>query len=232
MTHGTRQTGGAGRAAARWILTAALFSLLAWALPAQSARAELDPGLIINEVLADPALDWNGDGLVDAKNDEWIELRNIDTVPIDLSQYWLRDSSSDTPDLQLSGVADPDEHIVVFGSDSVAWQAAHGLSQTGFALNNTGDLVQLLRTIPGTDPVQYELMFAVSIYDHGAEDDRSCGFDTAHVEWLLFDALNAYPGAVEPVGSGCPPSPGAPNVCGGQVANEPASFGAVKATYR
>jgi hypothetical protein len=161
-------------------------------------------------VLADPAIDWNGDGAVDAKNDEWIEIRNIDTVPIDLSQYWLRDSSGDTPDLRLSGVADPDEHIVLFGSDSVAWQAANGLSQTGFALNNTGDLVQLLRTIPGTDPVQYELMFAVSIYDHGAEDDRSCGFDTAHVEWLLFDVLNPYPGVVEPVGSGCAPSPGAP----------------------
>ncbi|MBK6736006.1 MAG: lamin tail domain-containing protein [bacterium] len=226
MTHGRGQT------AAGWLALTVLAVLLAWALPAQTARAELDPGIIINEVLADPALDWNGDGVVDAKNDEWIEIRNIDTVPIDLSQYWLRDSSGDTPDLQLSGMADPDEHIVFFGSDSVAWQAANGLSQTGFALNNTGDLVQLLRTIPGTDPVQYELMFAVSIYDHGAEDDRSCGFDAAHVEWLLFDVLNPYPGVVEPVGSGCAPSPGAPNLCGQQVPTEAASFGDVKATYR
>ena len=225
MTDGRRQTAG-------WTLLAGVLAALAWALPAPAARAELDPGIIINEVLADPATDWNGDGVVDAKNDEWIEVRNIDTVPIDLSDYWLRDSSGPTPDLRLSGVADPGECVVFFGSDAAAWQAANHLVAAGFALNNTGDLVELLRTIPGTDPVQYELMFAVSVQDHAAEDDRSSGFDTAHIEWLLFDALNPYPGAVEPVGSGCAPSPGAGNLCGGQVATDAASFGEVKATYR
>lgn len=226
MTCGRRQT------AAAWTLLATLLALAAWALPASSARCELDPGIIINEVLADPATDWNGDGTIDAKNDEWIEVRNIDTVPIDLSDYWLRDSSGDVPDLQLSGVVDPGEHQVFTGSDAVAWQAANGLSTTGFALNNTGDLVQLLRTIPGTDPRQYELMFAVSITDHAAEDDRSCGFDTDHIEWLLFDAIFPYPGVQLPVGTGCAPSPGADNLCGDLVASETTTFGTVKATYR
>jgi len=226
MTCGRRQT------AAGWVALAALLALAAWALPASDARAELDPGIIINEVLADPATDWNGDGAVDAKNDEWIEVRNIDTVPIDLADYWLRDSSGDTPDLRLSGRLDPGECAVFFGSQAAAWQTANGLVAAGFALNNTGDLVQLLRTIPGTDPRQLELMFAVSIYDHAAEDDRSCGFDTDHIEWLLFDAMFPYPGAQEPVGTGCAPSPGAENLCGDEVATEAASFGEVKATYR
>lgn len=226
MTDGRRQT------AAAWLALAGVLAALAWVLPAPAARAELDPGIIINEVLADPATDWNGDGAVDAKNDEWIEVRNIDTVPIDLSDYWLRDSSGETPDLRLWGVADPGECVVFFGSDSAAWQAANHLVAAGFALNNTGDLVQLLRTIPGTDPVQYELMFAVSVQDHVAEDDRSAGFDEAHVEWLLFDALNPYPGAVDPVSSGCAPSPGAGNICGGEVAEQTVPFGAVKAAFR
>ncbi len=225
MTAGRRQTAG-------WTALAGALAALAWALPAPAARAELDPGIIINEVLADPATDWNGDGTVDAKNDEWIEIRNIDTAPIDLSDYWLRDSTGEAPDFRLSGVADPGEHIVFFGSDAVAWQAANGITQSGFALNNSGDLVQLLRTIPGTDPVQYELMFAVSVRDHEAEDDRSGGFDQVHVAWLLFDALNPYTGAVEPLASGCPPSPGAENICGGDVAAEAATFGAVKASFR
>jgi hypothetical protein len=225
MTDGRRQTAG-------WTALAAVLAALAWVLPAPAARAELDPGIIINEVLADPATDWNGDGAVDAKNDEWIEIRNIDTVPIDLSDYWLRDSTGTAPDFRLSGVADPGEHIVFFGSDAVAWQAANGVAQNGFALNNSGDLVQLLRTVPGTDPIQYELMFAVLVRDHEAEDDRSAGFDLDHIEWLLFDALNPYTGAVHPTGSGCPPSPGAENICGGQVPAETATFGEVKATYR
>lgn len=240
MTNGGRQI------PAGWLLGALAMALLAGALPAQADTGEetglatpgytvpgdLDPWLIINEVLADPARDWNGDGVVDAKGDEWIELRNISTVPLDLSTYYLRDGSGETPDLQLSGTIDPDEHAIWFGSDSVAWQAANGLSTTGFALNNTGDTVQLIRSIPGTSPVQYELVFAVAISDHEADDDRSSGFDWTHTTWQLFDAMFPYTGTLVPVGSGCAPSPGAPNQCGGQVPTEAASFGTLKATYR
>ena len=191
-----------------------------------------DAGLIVNEVLADPATDWDGDGTLDAKGDEWIEVRNIGSVPLDLGAFWLRDSSGDTPDLQLSGTADPGEQVVFYGSDSVRWQAANGLSTTGFALNNTGDTVSLLTAVPGSSPVQYQVVSSVAISDHEAEDDRTGGFDLDHAHWLLFDALNPYPGALEPVGTGCPPSPGAENLCGGQVATESATFGAVKAAYR
>lgn len=240
MTIGRRQT------VAGWLLATALLALLAWALPAVplAARAQtadgpgftvppdLDPGIIINEILADPASDWNKDGVVDAKGDEWIELRNTSTVPLDLSTYFLRDSSGDTPDLQMFGTIDPDEHAIWYGSDSVAWQAANGLSTTGFALNNTGDVVQLLRSIPGTSPVQYELVFAAAISDHEADDDRSSGFDWTRTTWQLYDALFPYPGALVPLGTGCAPTPAEPNQCGGNVPTESASFGTLKATYR
>jgi hypothetical protein len=235
MTIGVRQT------AAGWVLAAVVLALLAWALPTQAGGqdgpgftvpGDIDPWIIINEVLADPASDWNKDGVVDAKGDEWIELRNVSTMPLDLGTYFLRDGSGDTPDLQLSGTIDPDEHAIWFGSDSVAWQAANGLSTTGFALNNTGDVVQLVRSIPGTSPVQYELVFAVAISDHEADDDRSSGFDWLRTSWQLFDAMFPYTGALVPVGTGCAPSPTAPNQCGGNVPTESASFGTLKATYR
>lgn len=235
MTIGGRQT------AAGWLLAAAVLAVLAWELPAQAdgtdgpgytVPPDLDPGIIINEVLADPASDWDKDGVVDAKGDEWIELRNTSTMPLDISTYYLRDASGDTPDLQLSGTIDPDEHAIWFGSDSVAWQAANGMSTTGFALNNTGDVVQLVRSIPGTSPVQYEVVHAVAITDHEADDDRSSGFDWPRVSWQLFDAMFPYTGALFPVGTGCAPSPAAPNQCGGNVPTEPASFGTLKATYR
>ncbi len=200
--------------------------------PAGPVAVATPPVLVVNEVLADPATDWNGDGTLDPKGDEWIEVRNLGPAPLDLGDYWLRDSSGEVPDLHLSGTADPGEQVVFYGSDAVNWQAANGLSTTGFALNNTGDTVNLLRTVPGTDPVQYELVFAVTIRDHEAEDDRTGGYNLDHTAWLLFDALNPYPGTLEPVGTGCAPSPGAENLCAGQVATETATFGAVKATYR
>ena len=235
MTMGARQI------PAGWLVTAVLLALLAWALPSQAGDGgdpgytvpgDLDPWLIINEVLADPATDWNKDGVVDAKGDEWIELRNVSTMPLDVGTYYLRDGSGETPDLQLSGTIDPDEHVILFGSDSVAWQAANGLSTTGFALNNTGDTVQLVRAITGTSPVQYELVHAVAISDHEADDDRSSGFDWTHTVWQLFDGIFPYTGSLTPASTGCPPSPAAPNQCGSQVPTEAASFGSLKATYR
>ncbi len=188
--------------------------------------------IIINEVLADPASDWNGDGVVDAKTDEWIEVMNVTGAPIDLGDWILRDIASEIPDLQLSGVLDPGEHAVFYGSDAVAWQAAQGLTTSGFSLNNTGDVIQLLRGFQGLDGPPAELMFVVHIEDHEAEDDRSSGFDTNQGDWILFDALNPYAGTKNPMGTGCSPSPWAPNACDDQVPAEAASFGQVKALYR
>ena len=75
-------------------------------------------------------------------------------------------------------------------------------------------------------------MFVVSYDDHEAEDDRSAGFNPDGSDWILFDALNPYGGDNEPVGTGCAPSPGLPNLCGGSVAVEDQSFGQVKAIFR
>jgi hypothetical protein len=186
--------------------------------------------LIINEILADPASDWNGDGIVDLKTDEWVEVRNVSPDPVDLSTYWLRDDTGDELHLQLFGQLAPDAVAVFYGSDAVAWQVAQGLSTTGLSLNNGGDVVRLLRSVPGS--LELELMWVAHYEDHMAEDDRSCGYNEELSDWELFDALLPYSGSLQPAGNGCPPSPGAPNRCGGLVAAESHTFGGVKAIFR
>ncbi len=207
---------------------AALAVLLA-VLGAGGAATAQEP-IIINEILADPASDWNGDGSVDFKGDEWVEVRNVGPVTIDLSTYWLRDDTGDEPHLNLHGLIDPGAVAVFYGSDAVAWQSAQGLSTTGFSLNNDGDVVRLLRTIAGS--VELELMYVAHYEDHMAEDDRSSGWNLELNDWQLFDALLPYTGSLEPAGNGCGPTPGLPNECGGSVANEATSYGALKAIYR
>lgn len=220
----SRPAGGAGIS----LLAGILFLVTGFG----GAVAQVDDPLVINEVLADPASDWDGDGIVDFKGDEWIEVLNNGTQPINLSDYYLRDGLGEELHLRLSGVVDPGETAVFHGSEAVAWQQEMGMTTSGFSLNNGGDLVQLLRIYQGPDGPEYELMFAISYDDHEAEDDRSCGFNTAMSEWILFDAINPYGGDQEPVGTGCSPSPGEPNTCDGQVPVEGSSFGGVKVIYR
>ncbi len=206
----------------------ALAALLVGLVTAGGALAQ-EP-IILHEILADPASDWNGDGIVDFKGDEWIEVRNVGPDVIDLSTYWLRDDTGDEPHLQLFGMIAPNEVAVFYGSDAVAWQASHGMTTTGFSLNNTGDVVRLLRTIEGS--TELELMYVAHYEDHMAEDDRSNGYNPNLFDWELFDALNPYSGSLLPGGTGCPPTPGRLNTCEGVVANEATNFGALKAIYR
>jgi hypothetical protein len=197
-----------------------------------AAVAQVDDFILINEVLADPASDWDGDGTVDFKGDEWIEIQNNGAEPVDLSDYFVRDGLGEEPHLRLSGVLAQGEAAVFYGSDAVAWQTEIGMSTVGLSFNNSGDLIQLLRVYQSPDGPAFELMFAISYDDHEAEDERSCGFNPETTDWILFDALNPYPGDNEPVGTGCAPTPGIPNQCGGEVATEARSFGDVKAIFR
>ena len=198
-----------------------------------TAMAQLDDPVFINEVLADPASDWDGDGAVDFKGDEWIEIQNNGPEAVDLSIYFLRDALGEEPDFRLSGILETGATAVFYGSDAVAWQTEMGMTTTGLSLNNGGDLIQLLRAYLTSEGVPaFELMFVISYDDHEADDDRSCGFNPDASDWILFDALNPYGGTSEPIGTGCAPSPGALNLCGGLVATEDRSFGQVKAIFR
>lgn len=215
----------------KWLPWAVLLTLAVLADPlglTGTARA----AVVINEILADPARDWDGDGVLDSRDDEWVEVLNTGPGPVDLVSYWLRDDAAGGPRLNLFGVLEAGQTAVFFGSQAVAWQQETGATVAGLALNNSGDRVVLLRTVAGSDPLAFEDVDDVDYTSHQVADDRSCGWSVQRDQWLLFDALNPYTGTLEPAGSGCAPTPGAPNLCDSSVDVQDSSFGELKATYR
>jgi hypothetical protein len=103
----------------------------------------------LNEILADPASDWDGDGEVNSKTDEWIEIINTGSSTIDLANLRLGDISGGYEwRYAFSGTLDAGEILVVYGSQVVQWQRDNGVSTYGLSLNNSGDTVYLYRLIP------------------------------------------------------------------------------------
>ncbi|MEO6462341.1 MAG: lamin tail domain-containing protein [Candidatus Eisenbacteria bacterium] len=198
----------------------ALFILLAHA---GAAACEVR----INEFMAAPGRDWDGNALFSARDDEWVELVNISESTLDFSEYVISDADS-TWRWRGSGTLGPHEHRAVFGSEAVAWQNATGASIAGFSLANAGDTVRLWR-ISGTDTLLVE---SYGYRAHEAGTDRAIGRlpDTTG-GFQLFDGLNPYTGVLVPQGNGCPPSPRSLNACSTTPA-APSSWGRIKATYR
>jgi len=182
----------------------------------------------LNEICPAPAHDWDGSGVFSARDDEWIELVNTALVPEDLSQYYVTDSDS-TVRWAGTGLLAPGEHRVVFGTDAVNWQRDHGRTIAGLSLANAGDAVRLWHAV-GSDTMLVE---SYGYKPHEAGADRSIGRlpDTTGATWSLFDALSPYTGTLDPRGNGCPPTPGAINVCD-ETPAEPFTWGRIKAQYR
>jgi hypothetical protein len=91
-------------------------------------------GVLINEFVPKPGSDWNHDGSIDT-NDEFIELINTNSIPIDLGGWMLDDAlhGGSRPYVIHPGtVIQPKELLVFFRS------------QTRIALNDEGDGVWLL----------------------------------------------------------------------------------------
>lgn len=208
--------------------TARLATLLAPLLLILSFPVGSFAQVLLNEVLADPVSDWSGDGLIDFKNDEWIEIANGGTAPVDLSNYWLSDSGTDPAvRYRFSGSLAPGAAFAVTGAMAVAWQAETGNGSAGLSLSNSGGEVALFRDEGGA-AVQVDLIAYTS---YQMDDDRSLGrLPSGTGEWILYDGMNIYHGTQEPGSTGCLPSLGQPNVCSG-VPVEEANWGQVKQRY-
>ncbi|HET6350241.1 MAG TPA: lamin tail domain-containing protein, partial [Candidatus Krumholzibacteria bacterium] len=146
----------------------------------------------LNELLADPATDWNGDGTVDSKLDEWVEIVNTGAAVVDLSTFRISDASGNTSfRFALSGTLAPGQVKVYFGSDVVAWQAANGVAQQGLSLNNSGDTVFLYEVNGENIDVADSHTYASA----DVLDDRSTGrLPNGTGDWVIFDGLNPYKG--------------------------------------
>jgi hypothetical protein len=164
-------------------------------------------GPVLNEILADPANDWDGDSSYSFRDDEWVEIYNPGPGDLDLTGVAIGDGDG-IPLMMLDGTLPEEGHRVVYGSEAYAFQQANGWSAYGLRLGNDGDTVTLLHIVePDT-----LLIDAYTYLTHEADDDRSSGrHPDGSGTWELFDALNPYTGTDSPAGNGLPPTPGGPN---------------------
>lgn len=206
-------------------IVAIFLCLLLTAILPRNAEAQIR----LNEIVADPASDWNADGAVNSRSDEWVEIVNVGASAVDLSFYRLGDLSGGTDwRYGFTGSIMPGEVRIVYGSDAVQWQIDNGYPAFGLSLNNAGDTVFLFR-LAGKDTVVVD-QYAYRAFE--VEDDRAIGRDPDGTgDWVIFDALNPYGGSTPPFGNDCVPTPGRTNVCSDSVPVEDSTWGAVKALY-
>lgn len=108
------------------------------------------PGVWLNEFLADPPPDpngdANGDGVRHSADDEFVEIINRSDSPVDVSSWSLADSASVRHVFPDGLVLAPGQLYVVFGGGTpTGIQSANATASTGtLSLNNTSDQVRLL----------------------------------------------------------------------------------------
>lgn len=203
----------------------AFMSLMAMTIVLGSAQPALC-GLSINEIMADPNSDWDGDGLYDFRDDEWVEVYNDGPGDVDLTNYLLGDAEG-LLTFGFSGLLSQGEALVVFGSQSQAWQSENGVSSLGFNMSNDGDTVMLFH-VDGPDTL---IVDSHAFLTHEADDDRSTGrYPDGTGDWQLFDEMNPYSGDTPPLGNGLPPTPGLPNTSE-PVATRSTTWGAIKSLF-
>jgi hypothetical protein len=168
--------------------------------------------IVLTEILAAPGSDWSGDGEIDWRDDEWVEIANRGDSPVDLSDYWVSDELGDSPiRYRFSGTLQPNEAMYVTGQEAREWQLEMGLGGAGLSLRNTDGDVVLYQDIG--DSVR--LADVISYRSYQVEYERAMGRHPLESEdWILFDGLNLYHGSQQPGTTGCIPSPGVINDCG------------------
>jgi len=184
--------------------------------------------IAINEFVADPARDWDGDGAVNSRDDEWVEIINLGKTAVDLAGYRLADGTgAPVWRYEFSGIIEPGAVRVAYGSDSKAWEEANGFPIYGLSLNNSGDRIAVYRVAGADTSVADSYTFT----EASARDDRAIGrrSDSPQV-WVIFDAHNPCSPTCEPPGTGCYPTPGSGNTC--LTATESESWGTIKSMYR
>ncbi len=181
--------------------------------------------IVLNEILADPASDWDGDGALSSRDDEWVEIVNVGPVPVDLTGYRLAGADT-TWRYEFSGTLAAGAVEVVYGSGSWAWEDSTGNPKFGLRLSNSGGTLGLWRLTEA----ETTLVDCYSYQDHEADDDRSTGrAPDGGDTWRVFDALNPYSGEDAPTGTGCSPSPGTVINCPTPV--EAVTWGRIKRTF-
>jgi hypothetical protein len=214
-----------------WILVLAMAAAVVAGIATNEGWGQTQPQAIstdleLNEILAGPARDWDGDGAFDARGDEWLEIANRTPAAVDLSSYRVSDADS-TIRFAFTGSLASGSVLLVTGHMAEDWQRSVGRTATGLSLNNSGDTVILFR-LSGADTVAVDRKTYNSI--EGAADRSTGRIGPDGSTWVLFDGLNKYTGSGEPQGTGCSPTPGLANECPTAVVGT--TWGKIKRLYR
>lgn len=173
----------------------------------------------LNEVLADPPPDLDGDanrdGERDASDDEFIELLNCGSAPVDISGWVLRDASGPRHIFGEGVVVAPREFVTVFGGGSPTGFSGkvYTASTGGLGLANTGDEVSLLDAGGG-------LVDFHSYGTEGGRDESMVLYPDCSDSWTLPSGYDY----------GQPFSPHEPNDPQSGVSSS--TWGGIKALYR
>jgi Lamin Tail Domain/Secretion system C-terminal sorting domain len=103
------------------------------------------PKIVINEILADPDEDTNGDNVLDTKDDEFIEFVNNNGSDVDISGWQIFDQVNSNHTFQEGTIVPDGESIVVFGGGNPS--GIPGLVQVSsdgdLSLNNSNETIAL-----------------------------------------------------------------------------------------
>ena len=113
-------------------------------------------GFVLNEVLYDPPSgspgDANGDGIIDANDDEFVELVNSSATSLDISGYKLYDAdrlsiNTANHEFPANTILNPGQAVVVFGGGTPTGNFGGSLvfaaSGKVLNLNNSGDILTI-----------------------------------------------------------------------------------------
>ena len=98
--------------------------------------------LVINEILADPNDDANGDGFTSSSDDEFIEFVNIGPTDFDITGFTISDNAYQRHTFPAGTVIPTGGIITVFGGGTPT--GISGLVQvSSLGLNNAGDIITI-----------------------------------------------------------------------------------------
>ena len=121
--------------------------------------------LVINEIHADPASglagDANGDGVRDFSDDEFIELYNMDSNALDLSNYTIETGGTLRHTFAMNTSLPSGDYITIFGGGMINTRANTTIvaSSGGLSLGNSGTTITIKDALGDT----------VTEYTYGSE---------------------------------------------------------------
>lgn len=207
----------------RWMLAVMVIGI--WGAGSPQAEAVI----LINEVLADPAGDANGDGSPHATRDEFIELVNTSEHPVSLAQWSLSDLVQVRHLFSDVATVPPYGFFVLFGGGTPQGFPNAAVASSGtLGLNNAGDTITL-------QDAAFSLIDTVIYGAEGGQDVSLTRSPDATGPFALHSAVNSLafsPGTTVdgiahlPIPQDDPPDEpgGPPDAHGHPVVPEPSSL--------